>query len=218
MSEATVTNPPATPAQPETVSKQDFVRVQQQAEEAGRNLEVLRQQLADPEYLEYRQAKANSRANPAAPATPVNLQNMTLEQLQQLIVQGAAGAVQQVVKPIAERLEQAEAELELDRVQRKYEDFDEFRDNVSQILKTSTNELTIEQAYLMAKATKPAADPAAPAATAPAAPAAPRGNERPSASVPLDGDSAKTFKTPEAAGQAAWQEVAARRGLSGDTI
>lgn len=204
-------------SQPETVPKSDFERVKNQADESARNLDVLRSQLTDPDYIAYRESK--NAPKPAAPAThtPLNLNNMTLEQLQGLIAEGVSLSVKQIVSPLYARLDNVAAQQELDLVARKYEDFDTYRDQTANILKNTPNELTIEQAYLMAKASTPAA-PAEGTPATPAAPKTPAGNERPSSNVPVDGDSLKKFKNPQEAGNAAWQSIAEKYQLSGDTI
>lgn len=207
-----------------TVPKADFDRLQAQVAEGNRTLENLRSELTSPEYIEYRASKNR----PPAPATnngqPVTLGNMSLEQLQQMMVQSVGATVQTVLKPILERIDNLDAQQELDIVMRKYEDFEDVRDQVANILNTAKNELTIEQAYLMAKAQQPAGEenqqqaPAAGQKGAPAGRPAPQGNERPSSNVPVEGDTIKKYKDANDAGQAAWNEVAARHGLQGDKI
>lgn len=203
----------------QTVSKADYDRLQSQMVEQNRSLENLRGELTSPDYLDYRAAKNAPRAAAPVAGTPINLSNMTLEQLQAVMAQSMAPTIQATLRPLLERMDNLDAQQELDIVMRKYEDFETYRDQVGTILNGAKNELTIEQAYLMAKATNPDAQPSAenpPAAGAPKS--GPKGNERPSANVPVDGDTIKNFKTAQEAGNAAWQEVAAKHGLSGDTI
>jgi len=198
----------------ETVPKAEFEQLKSKAEETTRTMEDLRNKLLDPEYISYLETK--NKPKPALPGTtPVNLQSMTLEQLQGLIATGVATSVQDALKPINQRLGQVQIRQELDDVKARHTDFDDHKDKIVEILNGSDNELTIEQAYLLAKAQVGEATPK-PKETPPAKPA--QGNEKPSSRVPVEGDTIKTFKDPHAAAQAAWAEVSAKHGLSGDKI
>lgn len=203
-----------TPNQTETVPKTEFDQLQSKASEATRTMEALKDQLLAPEYLSYLESRKAPKPAVTAPGAAVSLANMTLEQLQSMLQQGIAATVQEALKPLTTRLNDVQVKQELAEVIERHDDFPKFREKVVEILQTSTNELTIEQAYLMAKAQAPVIPPAVntPAVKAPSS------NERPSANVPLDGESVNKYKNPDAAGTAAWSEVAAKHGLSGDTI
>lgn len=201
--------------QPETVPKAEFEQVKSKAEEATRTMETLKNQLLDPEYLSYLESKRAPRAAaPSAPMQTVNMANMTLEQLQTMIRDGVANTVQEALKPFNTRLSDVMVKQELADAMKKFPDFDEYRGKITEVFQTSQNELTIEQAYHLAKSQS---SMEAPKTETPKA-KAPASNEKPSASVPVDGETMKAFKTPEAAGNAAWNEVASKYGLSGDSI
>lgn len=206
------------------VPKSDFERLQTQAADATKGLETLKNQLLDKDYLDFLEAKrsGNNRPSGLQAGTPnlenVDLKNLDMKGLVQLIQQHSLAVVTQAVGPQLQKLTGAitdvQAVLELDQARQKYEDFDDFSKDVTAILEHANNDLTIEQAYLMARAQKP---PAAPDAGKPPA-KAPGQSERPGSVVPLEGETVKTFKSPEAASQAALSEVMARHGLSGDSI
>lgn len=197
------------------VPKADFDRVRVQADEATKGLESLKAQLLDPNYLEYLEHKNAGGQKPAAPTRPANLNSMSIDDLQKLIADSSMNAVRAALNPVYTRLNEVQAKLELEDVRTKYADFDKHSDAVTGILQTSPNELTIEQAYIIAKANAPAEAPK----EAPKTPAkAPVASEKPGTTVPLSNDTVTSFKNPAQAGMAAWSEVAAKHGISGDTI
>lgn len=208
---------PVIPAsQPETVSKADFDRVQTTLREKEQGLEALRGQLLDPKYLEFIAAK-NTPAAPQPGTQNVPIGQMSLADLTALIDRATSNAIAPRFAQLENVISNVDAKIELREVMERHADFETFRPKVVEILNGSRNELSIEQAYLIAKASTPVT-PATP--PTPAAPAAPRAGtpEKPGGVLPVAGDTLPKFADAKAAGQAAWATVAAKHGVSGDTI
>lgn len=202
------------PTPQDTVPKTDFDRLQSEATEARQGMKALQTQLLSPDYLDYLESRKAPKAPPAGQADPnaAPIAAMTLAQLTAHIDQ----RTQQTFNGTNQRLSNVEARLELEFVRETYKDFDQVRDKVAELLQQPGNDLSIEQAYLIVKAKNPTAAPA-PSDKTPA-PAAPKGGEKPGTILPVDGDSAKTFKNAKEAGNAAWSEVATKWGISGDRL
>lgn len=198
------------------VPKEQFVQAQQQNAEASKNLEALKNQLLDKDYLEFLESKrAPAKGAPAATLQSVDLKNLDMQGLVKLIQEHTLETVTKAVGPQLQKITGAitdvQAVIELDQARQKYEDFDKYSKEISSILEHSQNELTIAQAYLMAKAQAPAENKEEKKTP-------PKFSERPGSTVPLDGDTIKTFKNSTEAATSAWNTVAAKHGLSGDTI
>lgn len=202
-------------AQPETVPKTEFDRVTAEAKDAKQGLEAVRNQLLSQDYLDYLAAKNAKPAAPAAATLPTNLGAMTLAELTAYIDKRTVELVNPTITNIQTVLKDVQVKQELEEVRERHDDFETLRPKIVEILSSAANDLTIEQAYYMAKAQAPAkaATPPAPAATPPQ-----KGNERPGGTLPVSGDTLPKFKDGKDAGQAAWASVAAKHGILGDTI
>ncbi len=203
-----------------TVPKSELDRIQASNTELTKNLETLKNQLLDTEYLQYLEAKKGRTTSSNATSTNIpnvnsNIGSLTLAQLQQVVAQQIGQAMETTMKPVYGRINEMSAKLEVEDVRSRYSDFDDFKDQVVSILESTPNtELSIEQAYKIAKADKLGEPAAAPAQEE----KKPTGNEKPGGTVPLAGESAQRHKDSNAAGQAAWNEVRGKYGLAGDTI
>lgn len=207
----------ASPNNEPTISKNEFEKVQATNVQLARDLDTLKGQLLDTEYLSYLEAKKVNKTvgnTAVAPNGNTSINGLTLAQLQQVIAQQVGQTLQDVMKPVYGKINEIQAKQEVEDVRLRYADFDEFKDKVVSILESAPNtELSIEQAYLQAKGLKaneviePVKEETAPVS-----------NEKPGGTVPLTGESAQRHKDPQAAGVAAWNEVRGKYGLSGDTI
>lgn len=203
---------------PETVSKNEFDKVVAQAAEKDRSLETLKSQLLDPEYISYLESKnqAKTKTTSLIPQT-VNLASLSLDQLRQLIREEGQEVINKSIAPIAGRLTEVQATLEANAVRAKYSDFNDYADKIVGILENSN--VTIEQAYLMARAGRTLEQETAAAKTPKAEDKPqPKGSEKPGTTVPLEGDTIGKFKNETEAGMAAWSAIQKKHGLSGDTI
>lgn len=208
-----------------TVSKIELDKVTAQNAVLSKDLESLKGQLLDQDYLQYLESKKAGRAPAArsvnAPDANSSISNLTLAQLQQVVASQIGQALETTMKPIYGRINELGAKQEVEDVKARYADFDQFKDQVVSILEGTPNtELTIEQAYKIAKgdAAQKSLDDAAAKAAKGEGKEAKGGNEKPGGTVPLEGESAQRHKDPKAAGTAAWNEVRGKYGLSGDTI
>jgi len=212
------------------VSKTEFDALNAKNAELSRTLDQLKGQLLDTDYLSYLEAKKAQGTKPQQPTGQPNanasIANLTLGQLQQVIAAQLNQGFSEWGKPIYERLNAVSAAQEVEAVRGKYGDFDDFRDQTVAVLESTPNtELNIEQAYLIAKANW-ANDQAAQnngdrqngQGNQQQQQQAPQGGEKPGGTVPLPGETAQRFKNPTDAGNAAWNEVRQRHGLTSDTI
>ena len=202
------------------VPKSEFDKVQADASEAKKGLESLKSQLLDADYLSYLENKrqnSQTQAKPVSDLSNINIKNVDMQGLINLIEQHSLAKIQQVVGPQIQnlygRLTDVQAVLELDNVRSRYDDFDEYQQDITNILERAQNDITIEQAYLQAKGLNPNKVQAQQPETR-----QPQRSERPGTVVPLDGETVRVFKNAEEASMAAATEVLARHGLSGDTI
>lgn len=207
-----------------TVSKTDFDKVNAQNAQLSKDLEGLKNQLLDTDYLNYLESRKQGAKPQAAannPGANTNIANLTLAQLQQVIAAQLGQTLNEFGKPIYERLNAVSAAQEVDAVRGKYADFDDFRDQTVAVLESTPNtELSIEQAYLIAKANamNEAGGGQEGQEGQPQQSQEVKSNEKPGGTVPLPGETAERFKDPQSAGTAAWNQVRQKYGLTGDTI
>jgi len=207
--------PETTVVQPETVPKTEFERVQNEARESNQGLDALKSQLLSQDYLDYLESKKVPVTKAATTdLSKVQVSQLSLAELTAYIDQRTQAVANEVNKPHLTRISNVEAKIELAEVKEKYADFKDLQPKVVDILQNSSNDLTIEQAYLLAKAQAPAPAEKKEQAATPAA----KPNERPGGTLPVAGDTLNKFKDSSSAGNAAWAAVAAKHGISGDTI
>lgn len=93
------------------------------------------------------------------PPDSVDINNLTPFQFLMLAIENAKAAIVEDVLPIYKQkideisrsLSDVLAVLELQDIEKKYSDFENYREATRKILETSKTPLTIEQAYLLAK-------------------------------------------------------------------
>lgn len=199
------------------IPKSEYEKLQAETAETRKGLESLKSQLLDKDYLDFLDSKRH--ASPSANTqgvTTADIRNMDTASLVKLVNDTVLATMNNALTPVFQavntRLTNMEAGQEASNVAATYDDFVDYRDDVAAILEKSPNDITIEQAYLMAKATR------APEAAPTASVQQPQRSERPGTIIPLSGDTVKTFKTSEAAAMAAASEVLARHGIQGDSI
>lgn len=192
------------------VPKEDYEKLSGSVKDLETKLEEAKLSLLDPEFIDFRESKklkstAKKAADAATDLSDVDLSKLSPKQLLAAAVDRAKEAVMNEIIPEYEEKLRAQAQtlsdvlavLELQEVEKKHSDFGNYKDATRKVLETSSTPLTIEQAYLLAKASNPQA----------AAAAAPAGSERPSGTVPLSSDTTKTFKDKNEAGLDAWDRV-----------
>lgn len=216
MSELTQVATPTNQPTNDLVPKTEVTKVQNQLQETTKSLDAMRNQLLDPSYLEFLESKKIAPVARTNTPTNLNLANMSIDDLRKVIAEQTAEAVKNVVSPLFVRINDIQAKQELDDVKSRYPDFADYQDKVVAILDANPkSDITIEQALLIAKG---GSQKEAPAKTEVKDLKIPTSVEKPGTTVPLSGDTLKTFKNGAEAGNAAWKEVAAKHGLQGDTI
>lgn len=189
------------------VPKEDYEKATSSLKELEAKLDEAKMSLLDPEYISFleqkKQAKLEKKLAKPLPSD-VDLSKMTSAQILSLSVEKAKEAIMtEIVPQYEEQLKRTQqtlsdvlAVLELQEVEKKYSDFNTYRDDTRKILETSTTPLTIEQAYKLAKANTfdgkaPAVSPA----------------ERPTGSVPGSDMKPTSFKSKHEAAEDAWNRV-----------
>ncbi len=139
------------------------------------------------------------------------LLELAIEKAKEAILPEVSEAYDEQLKKMGATLSDVLAILELQEVEKKYKDFDDFRDETRKILETSTTPLTIEQAYRLAKQVneeKPEDDTTKKKKAA-------SSTEKPSGTVSKGTIEPKDFKDKNAAGEDAWDKVV---GAGKDTL
>lgn len=220
-----------------TVSKADINKLTADNATLKQSLETLQAQVTDPDYIAYVEGKRSGHNNQQVQQQPqqvnmqhVDLSKMTVGQFQHFLAQQQQEFAKVAINPQLQAMNQTltnlSAKLELKDAESSYEDFNEYRNDIYNILSTSGNELTIDQAYHIARSNRPPVEgdgtttvEAPKTITSMVTPYQTRSSsEKPGTTIPLDNDGAKKFGTKEAAALDAWSQVAARHGISGDTI
>ena len=199
------------------VPKEDFEKTQASLKEELGKMKVERDQakmsLLDPEYISHLESKRVSAEKSAARIPDgTDLSRLSPQQLLDLAVSKAVEMVEGKVGERFRRNETAISDLlavaELRAVEDRYKDFNDYRDDVAKLLEDPRSNLTIEQAYKLAKQNASEKAPAKPETKKPAS------SEKPTGTTPADGFERAKFKSKVDAADAAWDAVAPGR----DTI
>ena len=217
-----------------TVSKADLDKLSADNASLKTTLDTLQQQLTDPDYVAYIESKRSNNQAQARPVTPQDMQNvdlskLTVGQFQQYLAYHQQEFAKTVLAPQLNAMNQTltnlQAKLELADAERAYDDFNDYRQEVYNILSTAGNELTIDQAYKIAKGNNPTpasegekVETPKPMTLTNTTYRTQSNSEKPGNMTPVDGDGVKKFATKESAALDAWSQVAAKHGISGDTI
>jgi hypothetical protein len=188
------------------VPKADYEKVSTTVKDLESKLDDAKMSLLDPEYISFLESKKGKqvehKVNQAFSFSDDELDKLSSKQLLVVAIERATAAIlPEVEKRYEDRLRRSESTLsdvlaiiELQEVEKKYDDFETYRDKTKEILETARVPLTIEQAYLQARGMAPAAASNAP------------GSEKPSGIVPA-GMAPKTFKNKNDAANDAWDQV-----------
>jgi len=171
-------------------------------EKLKQELDDAKLSLLDPEYISYlEQKKSGAERKEAKIEAKLADGDQSKSEIAEL--RRELSQVRQFQQDVA-------AVLELQAVEKKYEDFNDLRDDVKKVLESSSTALTIEQAYLLAKAKhigeKSDEDKVKSAKT---------GREKPGATVPAPSLEPTNFKDKRAAAEDAWDKIV---GAGKDTL
>jgi hypothetical protein len=230
MSETNITNgttpQPTQTTQPSTAE----VKLTQEVNE-------LRKQLLDPEYLNYLEAKQSGASRKAeTPAATLLESDLKPEDIDKLpnskllrlaeatlgtkFVDSLRQEFNGEITGLRDTVQRLVAHIELQHVERKYPDFNEYRDGIVSLLSTTNKDMSIEDAYKMVKydvlASKGDGD--GEGESKPAAKQDAKGSEKPNQATPPPDLSSKEFKNEREAGAAAAKVIAEKYGLTSGTL
>jgi hypothetical protein len=216
------------------VPKDDYEAQKTNLEKLQSDFDRVKEQLLDPEYLEYLEAKKSKAIKKSDASSEVKsaLDSLTADEIERLpkarlLDLAEKRASEKLSKELKEEFRKEITEMrtalqniyyekELENVKSKYKDFDEYQANIRKILERPGNSYTYEDAYLLAKAQAGKNTPPPPVDDKPKEKRS--SGEKPSSSVPSDDFKQKDFKDKDDASNAALQSVRAKYGIEGDII
>lgn len=193
------------------VAKEDFDKASGSIKELEQKLDEAKLSLLDPEYVQFLESKKGKSLEKRVSKSLENIDvsKLSSQQIIELAVEKAKEDLLPEIQGQLSRTNQTLADvlavLELQDVEKRYPDFNDYRDKTKKEIETSQAPLTIEQAYLLAKSK----------AGGNIAPATPKGSERPGGNVPSDTLVTKVFKGKSDAAEDAWDQVV---GSGKDTL
>ena len=213
---------------------EDYKAQKSSIEKLQSDLESVKTQLLDPDYLEYLESKKNSAIKKTSASAEVKdaLSALTSDEIERL---PKARLLELAEKRISEKLtgdlrnefsktlaglqttvQNLVYERELAETKLKYSDFTNYEKEIRDILTRPGASYTYEDAYLLAKAQKGESTKEAP--KTPIKTEKRSGSEKPSATALATDFEQKDYKDEKEAGNAALASIRAKYGLEGDTI
>lgn len=191
------------------IPKTDFEKVTKEKDSTIANLSSSlrdsQEKLTSPEYIEFLESRSKTRD---VKVTKEDLKGAQMPDKVIELIEGLQTTFNQRFSSVETFNANVAAWIEAQEVSSKYKDFDEYRDQVAALLEKPGVNLTIEQAYKIVKSDKTPASEETPKPS----------GERPGGRLPQNDTTVRKFKTSDDAGQAAWDEVAKKHGITGDTI
>jgi hypothetical protein len=199
------------------VPKEDYEKLASSVKDLESKLDEAKLSLLDPDYIDFLETKKGQKiekkVEKAMDLSDMDVEKLSSKQILELATQRAKEAVLSEVAPKYEEalrkqgatLNDILAYIELGEVEKKYKDFNDYRDDTRKILENSKTQLTIEQAYKQAKYEKlesegkltPKEEKELKAPS----------SEKPTGSVPGDTMSKGNFKNAVDAADDAWNKV-----------
>lgn len=223
--------------QPDTtkfVPKEDYEAQKSTLEKLQGDLERVKGQLLDPDYLEYLESKKNAAVRKVDASSEVKeaLGSLTADEIERLpkarlleiaekrIAENLTGKFREefgrTVNALQSTVQNLVYERELATTKANHPDFDKYDKEIRDILSRPGTSYTYEDAYFLAKAQKGDLNPA------PSKPAQKferrSSSEKPSSTAPASDFEQKDYKDGKEAGDAALASVRAKYGLDGDTL
>jgi len=200
------------------VPKEDFEKLANDKKELESKLDEAKLSLLDPDYIDFLETKKGKQVEKvikeASTLTDKEMEGLTSKQILELATERAIEAVTSQLTPKYEEalrkqgatLQDILAYIELGEVEKKYKDFDTYRDDVKKVLENSRTQISIEQAYKQAKYDRlEKEDKLTPEDKKTLK--TPPPIEKPTSSVPGNTMSKSAFKTSEEAAKDAWDKV-----------
>jgi len=213
-------NKPSEPGAVDTekyVPKEEYEKLSGSVKELEAKLDEAKLSLLDPDYIDFLESKkgkqVEKKVEKAMDLSDKDIEKLSSREILELSVSRAKEALLSEVAPkYEEALRRQDATIhdilayiELGEVQKKYKDFDDYRDDVRKVLEASRTQLTFEQAYKQAKldrlekegklTPKEEKELKTPA------------SEKPTATVPGDTMSKSAFKNASDAAEDAWNRI-----------
>jgi hypothetical protein len=214
------------------VPKEDYEAQKSSLEKLQSDLERVKGQLLDPEYLEYLESKKDAAVRKSSASTEVKdaLGTLTADEIERLpkarlldlaekrIAEKLTGELREefrkTVSGLQTTVQNLVFERELTETKVKHPDFDTYEKEIRDILSRPGSNYTYEDAYFLAKAQKGDSAPPKPAAKTEKR----SSSEKPSATAPATDFEQKDYKNAKEASEAALATVRAKYGLEGDIL
>lgn len=212
------TNKPSEPGAVDTskfVPKEEYEKLGNSVKELETKLDEAKLSLLDPDYIDFLESKKGGKIEKKVEKamSEVDLDKMSSKQILELSIQKSKEVLMEEVMPKYEdmlkkhgaTLQDILAYIELGEVEKKYKDFNDYREDTRKVLETAQTRLTIEQAYKQAKYERldkegkltPKLEEALKTPV----------SEKPTSSVPGDTMSKSSFKNADDAAMDAWDKV-----------
>jgi hypothetical protein len=198
------------------VPKEDYEKLGNSLKELETKLDEANLSLLDPDYIDFIESKKGNKVEKKVEKAmaDVDLDKLSSRQILELSTQKAKEALMEEVLPKYEEqlkrqgatLQDILAYIELGEVEKKYKDFNDYKDDTRKVLETSKTQLTIEQAYKQAKLDKLEKDGKLTPKDEKEL-KTPTSTEKPTSTVPGDTMSKSTFKNKGDAADDAWERI-----------
>jgi hypothetical protein len=198
------------------VPKEEYEKLGSSVKELETKLDEAKLSLLDPDYIDFLESKKGQRIEKKlekAELTDREIEKLSSKQILELSVERVREVLLSEVMPKYEDAlrkmgatqQDILAYIELGECQKKYKDFETYRDDIKKVLDTSTTRLTIEQAYKQAKLDK--LDREGMLTPKEEKELKTPASEKPTNSVPGDAMSKSAFKNSGEAAEDAWDKI-----------
>jgi len=207
------------------VPKEEHEKLANEKKELESKLDEAKLSLLDPDYIDFLESKKGARVEKkiekAMDLSDKDIEKLSSKQILELATERAKEAIMsevdakyaEVVRRQGVTLHEVLSYIEVGECEKKYKDFDTYRDATRKVLENSRTQITIEQAYKQAKydtlekdgklTPKEEKELKTPA------------SEKPTSTVPGDTMSKSSFKNAGEAAEDAWDRV---MGSGKDTL
>jgi hypothetical protein len=225
-----------TPDPTKFVPKEEYEAQKSNLEKLQGDLERVKGQLLDPEYLEYLESKKNAEVKKTTASTEVKdaLGTLTADEIERLpkarlleiaekrisekLTGELRGEFNKALSGLQTTVQNLIYERELAMTKANYPDFDKYEKEIRNLLSQPGSNLSYEQAYKLARYEKGDATPDN-GKPKPAGKMEKRSSgEKPSSTAPASDFEQKDYKDEKEASNAALASVRAKYGLEGDTL
>lgn len=197
------------------VPKEEYEKLAGSVKDLESKLDEAKLSLLDPDYIDFVESKRGKKVEKSVvkELSDVDTDKMTSKEILELATERAKAALMEEVLPQYEEVLKKQgatiadilAYIELGQVEKKYKDFETYRDDTRRILETSKTPLTIEQAYKQAKLDKLESEGKLKAFDEKDAKT--MATEKPTGTLPKETLDKTSFKSADDAAEDAWNRV-----------